>query len=172
MRNPQKAQSAETIKQRVSKSDCVMVANLSGLNSGALTELRRNFKKNDSELFVTKNTLMRFAIKDTKYEPMTSLLKGENAFILSYKDPAVTAKVLSDFSTANKQFEIRGGVLSGKLISEAQINQLAKLPSKEVMLSQLLRTMNGPVSGFVNVLAGTIRQLMYAINAVKEQKSK
>ncbi|MBP7653692.1 50S ribosomal protein L10 [Candidatus Dependentiae bacterium] len=172
MRNPQKSQVAEKVRQRVSKSDCIMVANLSGLNSIAMTELRRNFKKNDSELFVTKNTLMRFAIKDTEYESLTSLLKGENAFILSYKDPALTAKVLNDFATANKQFEIKGGVLSGKLLSSDQIAQLAKLPSKEVMLSQLLRTMNAPIGGFVNVLAGTIRQLMYAINAVKEQKTK
>jgi len=58
------------------------------------------------------------------------------------------------------------------LLSSDQIAQLAKLPSKEVMLSQLLRTMNAPIGGFVNVLAGTIRQLMYAINAVKEQKTK
>jgi len=169
--NPQKRDLAEAVRQRISSSECVLIANLSGINGVILTELRRNFRKNDSELFVVKNTTMRFAVQDTEFQPLESLLSGENAFVISKKDVVTTAKVLYDFSNANKQLEIKGGILNGKLLTAAQVVQLAQLPTKEQLLAKMLGSMNAPIHGFVNVLAGTIRQALYVLNAIKDKKS-
>ncbi len=123
-------------------------------------------------MIVAKNSTMHFAVKDTKFETIEPLLTGESAFIFAQKDPVSAAKVLSDFIQENPDFKIKGGVLSGKLLNAAQIDSLAKMPSREQMLAQLLATMNAPITGLVNVLAGTIRQVLYALNAVKEKKEK
>jgi len=169
--NPQKRELAEAVRRRISSSECVLIANLSGINGVTLTELRRNFRKSESELFVVKNTIMRFAIQNTEFQPLEALLTGENAFVISKKDVVTTAKVLYDFSNANKQLEIKGGVLNGRLMTAEQVAKLAQLPSKEQLIAKMLGSMNAPIHGFVNVLAGTIRQALYVLNAIKEKKS-
>jgi len=80
------------------------------------------------------------------------------------------AKILSEFAKANKDLELKGGVLDGQVMNVEDVKALADLPSREELLAQVLRGMQAPIAGFVNVLQGTIRNFVYALDAVRKQK--
>ena len=172
MSNPQKQEKSAILREDILKSDCILVLNYRGINANLLTGLRKKFRENGGKMVVAKNTIMSFAAKGTKFECIEPLLAEESAFIIALKDPVLCAKTLVDFVQENANFKIKGGVLSGKMLDVKQIEALSKLPNREQMLAHLLATMNAPISGFVNVLAGTIRQVMNVLNAIKEQKEK
>ena len=90
---------------------------------------------------------------------------------MSYGDPVAPAKVVADFAKVNQQLAIRAACMDGKLLSNDDIVALSKLPSREVLLGQLLSVMNGVTTGFVRALNGVPCNLLYALNAVGEQKS-
>ena len=79
-------------------------------------------------------------------------------------------KVLSEFAKTNPVLELKGGLLEGRVLDVEGVKALAALPSREELLSQVLRGMQGPIAGLVNVLQGTIRNLVYALDAVRKQK--
>jgi large subunit ribosomal protein L10 len=89
---------------------------------------------------------------------------------VSYEDPVAPAKVLTKFGKDHPALEIKAGVLAGKAIDVAGIEQLSKLPSREELLSKLLSVFNGPAQSFVSVLSGVPRAFLGVLNAVKEQK--
>jgi len=86
------------------------------------------------------------------------------------EDPVAVAKIVCDFAKENKELKVKVGVLDGKVIGADEIKALAALPPKEVLVAKLLGSMNAPISGFVNVLQGTIRNVVYALDAVRKQK--
>lgn len=81
------------------------------------------------------------------------------------------AKIISEFAKKNKNLEIKGGILEGAVLDPAGVESLADLPSREVLLAMVMRAMQGPLSGMVNVLQGNIRNLVYALEAVRKQKA-
>ena len=89
---------------------------------------------------------------------------------LLLKIPLLQQKIICDFAKENKALTIKAGVLDGQVIDEAAIKALAELPPKEVLIAKMLGSMNAPISGFVNVLQGTIRNVVYALEAVRQQK--
>ena len=95
---------------------------------------------------------------------------GTTAVAVSYGDPVSPAKILSEFSKDHPELKIRAASLDGKLLSENEITALSKLPSKEVLLSQMLSVMNAVPTGLVQVLSGVPRTFLYALQAIKEQK--
>ena len=82
------------------------------------------------------------------------------------------AKILSEFAKKNKTFKIKAGFVEGRIIDENEVNNLAELPSKEVLIAKVLGGFNAPIAGFANVLNGTLRGLVIALNAIKEQAEK
>jgi len=170
MVNQKKAEKVKALKELVNFQDCLLIANFNGLSAAAITELRKKIRETSGLMFVAKNTLMDIAVTDTKHEGIKPYLVKESAFIIAGKDVAAIVKALYDFSNENQQLTIKGGVLNGKLLTKEQVIELAKMPPREVMIVMLLGTMNVPIAGFANVLAGTIRKFMYALNAIKEQK--
>ena len=79
-------------------------------------------------------------------------------------------KIVCEFAKENKELKVKVGVLDGKVIGADEIKALASLPPKEVLIAKMLGSMNAPISGFVNVLQGTIRNVVYALEAVRKQK--
>ena len=101
-------------------------------------------------------------------------MSGTTALAISTTDPVAPAKVLSDFqkeiNKTVKTFNIKAGILDGKVIDAEGVKALAELPSREVLLAKLAGTMQAPISGLVSVMAGTIRKFVYAVDAVRQQK--
>lgn len=126
------------------------------------TKLRRELREAGVDYSVVKNTLLRLALQDTDYSAMTSVLENTTAFAVSHEDPVAAAKILAKFAEDSKgAFAIKAGFVEGKVLDVAGVNALAKLPSKEQLLVQLL-----------SVLNGNIRGLAVALNAIAEKNEK
>jgi len=166
----QKKQIVEEITDKLERAQSVVLVDYRGLNVEEVTQLRRNYKEAGVEYKVYKNTLMRFAFKEAGFEEFNEFLTGPNAIAFGFDDPVQAAKITHDFAKENKKLEIKAGIVDGKIIDIEEIKNLATLPSKEVLIAQALAGLNGPIAGFANVLQGTIRSLVYALNAIKEKQ--
>lgn len=158
------------LSDKLEKAKIAIVADYRGMTVSSFEELRRELKKSNAEVQVAKNTLMRRAIEGTSFESMHDSLTGTTAVTMSYADPVAPAKILTAFAKAHPELEIRMGCLDGKSLTAADLEALSKLPSKEVLLSQLLSALNGVPTNFVRVLNALPTKLVYALQAVKDQK--
>jgi large subunit ribosomal protein L10 len=170
VRLEEKKKITEDLHERFSKSAIVVVADYKGLDVSAMNDLRRKLREEDIEFQVAKNTLLMRAAKDTEVALIQDYFKGPSAVAFSYKDPVAPAKILAQFAKDNQKLEIKGGVLRDKVLDVDAIKALAKLPSREVLLGQLLSVLNGVPSAFVRTMAAIPRSLLNVLVAVRDQK--
>jgi len=166
----QKKEIVERLTKTLEESEIAILVDYKGLNVAEMTDLRARLRAEDVHIEVVKNSLLVHASEGNDAALMKDFYKGPNAIVLSNKDPVTPAKILVDFAKKNEKLEIRAGVLSGKLLNQDEIKQLAKLPGKEELLSKLVYLLNAVPTSFVNVLAGVPRGLVNAISAIKDQK--
>ena len=166
-----KEQVVNEIKEKFQRAEAVVLVDYRGLNVAEVTELRKRFREAGADYKVYKNTLMTRALTELGIEVLNPYLTGPNAIALGYDDPVVPAKIISEFAKDHDKLEIKAGMISGKVIGAEGIKSLASLPSKEVLVAQVLGGLNAPITGFVNVLQGNIRNLVYALNAIAEKKT-
>lgn len=160
----------ENLHDSFSRSKIVILADYKGLDVEAITELRRKLREAEVELKVAKNTLIRRASADTDAALMDEYFKGPSAIALSYDDPVAPAKILTDFAKSNEKLEIKIGVMNGKILDLSAIKALSSLPSREVLLGQVLSVMNAVPTSLVTALSDVPRRLLNVIQAIKEQK--
>ena len=165
-----KAKEAEVaeIQEKLQKSQSVMFLDYRGLTVSEVTELRNKMRAAGVEYKVIKNTMMRRAAQEAGVEGLDEILEGPTAVAFGYEDPVAPAKILVDFIENAKKTQLKGGVLAGRAMSQAEIKDLASLPSKEQLLAKLMGSLNAPVTGLVMALSGIPRKLVYALNAIKE----
>ncbi len=160
------------IKERLKKSMVVILTDYRGLNVTEITELRRQLREEGIEFRVVKNTLTKIAAGELGYETLDTHLEGPTAVAFSYEDPVAAAKILSKFAKTNDKLEIKAGLLEGNILDIASIKALADLPSREVLLARVAGAFQAPLSAFASVLQGNIRNLVYVLDAVREQREK
>jgi len=165
-----KTKNVEEIKEKIDKAQSVVLVDYRGLNVEQVTDLRSKYREAGVDYKVYKNTMMRFAFKDQGLEEFNEYLKGPSAVAFGYEDPVQAAKITSDFAEDNEALEIKAGIVDGKIIDIEGIKNLAKLPSREVLIAQTLGGFNAPIQGFTNVLNGTIQSLAFALNAIVEKE--
>lgn len=166
-----KSKIVEEIKEKISSSQSMILVDYRGLDVEELTELRKKYRDAGVDYKVYKNTMMRFAFKDLGLEEFNEYLKGPSAVAFGLEDPVAAAKVTSEFAKTNEKLEIKAGIVDGVIIDENGVKSLASLPSKEVLVAQVLAGMNAPIQGFANVLQGTVRGLAIVLNAIAEEKA-
>ena len=166
-----KSENVEEIKAKISKAQSIVLVDYRGLNVEQLTELRSQYRKAGVEYKVYKNSMMRFAFKDSGLESFNEFLKGPSAIAFGYDDPVSAAKVTAQFAKTNDKLEIKAGIVDGKVIGIDGVKNLAELPSREVLIAQVLGGFMSPIQGFANVLQGTIRSLAIVLNAIAEEKA-
>jgi large subunit ribosomal protein L10 len=166
----EKVAEVEKLSGKFEKAKIAIVADYKGLTVPVLQELRHNLRRNDAEFRVAKNTLLIRAVEDTEYKDLQEHFVGTTSVTVSFGDPVTPAKILSDFCKDHPELKIRSASLDGKLLSAEDIAALSKLPSKEVLLGQMLSVMNAVPTGLVQVLSGVPRTFLYALQAIKEQK--
>ena len=172
MNKETKQQLVAEMHDKLQRAKAVFLADFRGMNVGQATTLRDELRKAAVEYKVVKNTLLELASKGTDKESLSSHYAGPTAIALSYDDPVAAAKVLSKFAKeATVPFALKAGVLSGKAMSVADIQALADLPSREVLLAKLLGSLNAPASNFVGVLAAVPGSFVRVLNALKEKKA-
>lgn len=165
---PEKVAKIAEIKELLSNSKCTILVDFCGLTVAQDTALRRKMREAGVHYNVVKNTLLRIAAQEVGIEGLEPSLEKNTAIAVAPEDPVAVAKIICDFAKENKELKVKVGVLDGKVIGADEIKALAALPPKEVLVAKLLGSMNAPISGFVNVLQGTIRNVVYALDAVRK----
>ena len=170
MKRLEKEKVVKVLQEKFSEAETVVLTDYRGLDTTAMNELRRQLREVSVEYRVVKNTLMLRASAGNDVGLLKDYFAGPSAVALSYEDPVAPAKVLVKFSKDHTALEIKAGVLGGKVVGVEDIKQLARLPSREDLLSQLLSVFNGPARSFVTVLSAVPRDFLGVLNAIKEKK--
>jgi len=165
----QKEDIVAKLKEALDQNKILVMADFRGLTVKDLSDLKKEIKEAGGRLQVIKKTLVNVALKDRGIDFDTRSFTGPLAFIFGAEETAVSKKLWS-FSRKNENLKIEGGMLDNKIITKSDIEALAKLQSKEELLGILVGTIQRPISGFVNVLSGTIRSLVYVLKAVSDNK--
>ncbi|MDJ0615157.1 MAG: 50S ribosomal protein L10 [Calothrix sp. MO_192.B10] len=131
------------LKNTLSESTLALVIDYQGLTVGEISELRNKLRPSGTVCKVTKNTLMGIAIQDDEnWQPMSEFLKGSSAFLLVKEDFSSAIKAYQAFQKATKKTELRGGVMDGQILKEADVKALGDLPSKEQLMAQMAGALN------------------------------
>jgi large subunit ribosomal protein L7/L12 len=173
MKKEEKGTAVAELHEKFSRAKLAVLAECSGLPVNQVTELRKQLRGAKAEFRVVKNTLAARAVEGTSLVEVKSHFKGPLAVMIGYDDPVLPTKILQDFIKGEKRDEkvrIMAGVLDGKLLKPAQLVAVASLPTKTVLLSMLLSTMQGPARGLVFVLSGLVRQLVGVMAAIQDKK--
>lgn len=158
------------IKEKFESSQSAVLADYRGLNVAESTRLRRRLRDAGCEFKIAKNTLASLAAAQVGLEELKPFLEGQVAIAFG-ADPVAPAKILSEFIREIKKMEIKAGVLEGKVIDARGVKELADLPSREVLLAKVLGGMQTPLYGFASVLQGTLRSLVYTLEAVRKVRA-
>mgnify|MGYP001572481957 CR=1 FL=1 len=159
------------LTESINKTKSIVFADFQGLKATEITELRRACKKAGIGYMVGKKTLLKLAFKANNLEIDPKGLEGSFATLFGFGDEVQPAKIAADFTKAHEALKIIGGVLEKKLVDKASIIALAKLPSKQELFAKMVGSMQAPLAGFVNVLAGNLRGLVQVLNAYEQNKS-
>ncbi|BFR49707.1 50S ribosomal protein L10 [Nitratidesulfovibrio sp. HK-II] len=171
MNRSEKAAIIEQLKARAEGASIAVVTDFKGMSVEELTRLRVKLRENGAEYHVVKNTLARIAFTDGAHDVIKDAFKENCAVALGFADPVAVAKALTDFAKTSKLFAVRHGSLEGKFLTEGQVADLAKLPSKPELIARALGTMNAVPTNFVSLFANIIRGLLYALKGIEEKKA-
>ncbi len=170
MVKPEKKAAVAELKEKFNQAQAMIITDYKGLNVEDMTELRRQLREEGVDFKVVKNTLATIAAEEAGVEQIEEYFVGPTAIAFGIEDVVSPAKVLVDYSKENDNLEIKAGTLKGKLISQDKLKALADIPSREVLLGQVLAGMQAPITGLVRVLNGNISGLVRVLNSIKEQK--
>jgi len=170
MPTEKKIKTVDNLKQVFSRSNIGIVTDYRGLKTSELNELRRKLKETDIDYKVVKNSLAQIAAKDAGLAHLGGTFQGPVAIAFGHGDITKAAKMLSDYIRTSKSIlSIKGGFLEDRILSAKEVETLAKLPSREVLISRVIGGMQSPIYGLVNVLAGPIRNMMGVLQARIQQ---
>lgn len=150
---------------KLQRSQAFIVTEYRGLTTKQVEGLRKELRGCESEFAITKNTLLARALVEANLPVPEALLTGPTAVAFCFNEIAAPAKVLTKFAKDSKIMVVRGGVLDGVIFDEAGVQTLTELPSKDQLRAQVVGVLQSPLSGLVNVLAGSIRGIMNVLNA-------
>lgn len=159
----------EEIKNKINGSELIILAEYRGLKVLDDRELRVGLRQAQAEYKVYKNTLVQKAIGETVENFDKKILTGPTSFIFS-TEPIAPAKAVAKFAKSNEALKIKGGIYQKKFISKEKVLELAAMPSRQELLAKLVYMLNSPISRLVNVVHGPLRKIVYALNAVQQQK--
>ena len=170
MERSQKEKTVAELIEYFSNSDALYLTDFKGLNVEAIQVLRKKISEAGGQYRVVKNTLLRLAAKDTDVIKLEQYFVGNNALGTTSEDPAVLAKALVEFAKENNKLIIKGGILSGEVLTPEQVEQIASLPSREILLGIVLGAMNAVPTNLVRALNALASNFVYALAAIRDQK--
>lgn len=165
MPTPKKAATVKELSDMLSRSTLTLLTDYRGLTVADMQNLRAQLREHDAEVRVAKNTLTVIAARELNLEGLEPELKGPTALVTAFADPVQVAKVVSEFARTSRILQIKAAMLEGAMISTSQVEALATLPSRDVLVGRVVGGLAGPLYGIVGVLAAPIRALMYVLQA-------
>lgn len=167
----QKKQIVQGLTEKIKSAQSIVLADYRGLTVEQDTALRNALRAAGVDYKVVKNTLTSLAMKASGLEDLDGFLSGPTAMAISTTDAVAPAKILAEYAKKFEKLELKAGMVEGKIINVDGIKALAELPSREVLIAQVLGGFNAPISGFVTVLNANLKGLVVALNAIAEQKA-
>lgn len=162
----------EALREKLTRARGAYLTSSNALTVPEVTDLRAMLRRERIEYHVVKNTLLKIAAEDTPVSKLGSLLEGPSAVALSFDDPVSAARVLTKYARGQQKLTLRAAVVDGGLVHARDLQALADLPGREVLLAQLLSVL-GSVSGrLVSVLAALPRSLVNVLDAIRAEKAK
>ncbi|MBQ9267144.1 MAG: 50S ribosomal protein L10 [Clostridia bacterium] len=155
----QKQNDVAALKEKFEKSKLVILTDYRGINVADITKIRADLRNANCEYQVAKNSTLKFAAKEANLEGLTEILEGPTAVTFSYEDYVEPAKVLYNYAKDSEFYKIKGGVMDGKIISVDEVLKLAKLPSREMLLTQLATALLANIRNLAVVLDQTREKL-------------
>jgi large subunit ribosomal protein L10 len=170
MKRAYKEQLVREYSERLGRAQVMIWSRYRGLEVVQLEALRRQLRDNNAETVVVKNKLMGIALDDAGMDVDKEMLSGASMVTFVYGDIAPATKVVMEFARRNgDEFQVSGGMVGGRLATAAQVQALTDMPSREVLLAQVLGGIQAPIAGLVGTLAATVRSVMNVLNARAEQ---
>jgi len=167
-RKEQKAEQVELLSEKLKRAKVAILTDYRGLTVSQLQDLRGRLRTGNVEYRVVKNTLTRRAAEAAGVPALQKELEGPVAIAFGYDDLSTPAKLINDFVRATRlKLDVKGGLVEGRVFSPDQVKQLADLPSREVLLAQLLGTLQSPVGQLVAIMQTPHQQLLGVLNAYK-----
>lgn len=147
-----------------------VVADYQGLTVGEMTDLRNQARAQGVYLRVVRNTLLKRAIEGSEYECLSGVLVGPTILAFSQDDPGSAARVVKDFAKSHARLEVKALAIGGKLLAPSDIDALAKLPTRDEAIAQLMSVIQAPVTKLARTINEVPTKLVRVIAAVKDQK--
>lgn len=171
MKRAEKVDSIQEIQDDLGRATVAVLAEYRGLTVTQMNRFRRAVRDADGRCRVAKNTLAKRAVTSSRYERLTPLLRGPTALIIGFKDPVAIAKLAVKFAEELPKLEIKGAVLDGQVLPPAEVKALATLPSREVVMAQLLGLLQAPAAQLLRTLnepAARVARLVDALGKRRE----
>ena len=165
-----KVEVVDEVKTRVGAATASIVSEYRGLTTAELAELRGTLAAVGGDYRIFKNTLVRLAIADGEYQPLSEYLNGPTALTFVQGDISAVAKALRDFSRNNPLLVIKGGLADGSLLSPGDLSALADLPPREVLLARLAGALAAPMQQMAGLLQALPRNMAYGLSALIDQR--
>ena len=171
MARPEKEKTVQELTEKFKKAKAVYLTDFTGLDVIRTTELRKKLREQSVEYLVVKNTLAQLAAKNAGYDMLLDYLTGPTGMAFGVTDPIIPAKVLMDFIKDDTiKLSVKVGVVEGKMVTPKEVKQLALLPTRDVLLSQILAGFQAPIAGFVGVLGGILQKFVGTVDAIAKQR--
>ena len=170
MARPDKVEQVELLTEKLKSARVAVLTDYRGLTVAQMQDLRSRLRAQSVEYRVVKNTLARRAAVEAGHEQFQDLLKGPVGIAFGYAEPGVPAKVLGEFTRQTRiRVEIVGGLVEGRVMGGEQVRQTADLPSRDVLIAQLLGTLQSPVAQLVATIQAPVQQLVGLLEAYRDK---
>ena len=160
-----------TFKDGLSRGKIVVFVNFQGMSVADVTELRRALREVGGSMQVLKKTLIQHVLDEQNIALGARSFEGEIAAIFGFEDEIGVVKALDTFAKETKRPEFRAGIMGSALLSDEELKQLARIPSRDELLAKAVGSLAAPMTGMVNVFVGNVRNLVYALNAIGQNKN-
>jgi large subunit ribosomal protein L10 len=169
MPNLKNQKTVKSLAEKFKNMKGMILTEYHGLTVEEISELRSKLRSFNSEYAVVKNTLSEIALKEAGIEAGDNF-SGPTALVIENGDILSPAKAVMDFANTHKKLKVKVGYLEGKFVDATVVEQLSKLPSKEVLIAKMLGSINAPISRFLNILVANIKGLVAVLDAISKKQ--
>lgn len=171
MNRGEKSVIVDDLKRRFNSSSSIYLTDFTGLTVKTMTDFRRQLREVGVDYVVVKNTLATRALNESSVKGLELVLDGPNGFVLIQDDPAGAARIIKNFQKEFDQLAIKAGMVDGQAVTPTEIDRLASLPGREVLLGQLGGAMQAPLQAFVGAANGLLNQFVGLVEALRAERS-
>ncbi|MBI5475853.1 MAG: 50S ribosomal protein L10 [Ignavibacteriales bacterium] len=172
MKRSEKEQIIAEVKEMIERAQGMYFADFTGITVEQITELRREFRKSNIDYRVVKNTLARKALESvTGYDNVIPKLVGHTGIAFGYEDPVAPAKIIKKFRDKHNKLTVKVCVLEKQVFEGSQLDEIAKLPSRNDIIAGIIGTVQSPISGIVGAINAVARDLVSVIDAIEKKKA-